>query len=176
MGPYAHYYMWGTSSISNLITIIGLLIKYACLCIAIRAQSLRSFVYAFLTTIGMNIVSFLLGILPRALAVNEFYFKLHDLIGFKGNHTILGALTANDLGFLLVLLIIFTIISTVFEIWIPLLVFRKISKKRILLWTFIGCFLANAFGLFCLGAYKYLYGAFPFGMVGDYIYHVKVDY
>lgn len=169
------YFLLGISSVSYVITIIGFLLEYTCICIATRANTFYAFSYAFLVTFLMNLFSAVIGLIFKLLSIDSYYIKLHDLIGLKGNNPVIGSLTANDIGFGIALWIMLTTISTILEFFVARIAFRKVPVYRLLFWTFIANALSNGFGIFCLGAYKYLYGSFPFATVSDYFMH-KLDY
>lgn len=170
------YYILGISSVSHVITLVGFLLEYACICIATRAHTRFSFLYALVVTFFMNLISAFVGIIFRLFSIHPFYTQLHDLIGLKGNQAILGSLTFNDVGFGIALWIIFTIINTIIEMWVTLIALAPTPKRRILFWTFMANALSNGFGIVCLGAYKYLYGSFPFNTVSDYFMTSIINY
>jgi hypothetical protein len=99
---------------------------------------------------------------PESWVHSFFYSTLPHLHGSAGENLILGSLTLNDILFLLAYWILLSLINTLLTFWIFIIVYPYISKRHIVLWTFIANALSIGFGIFFVGIYKYLYGSYPF--------------
>lgn|GEM_PF-4103210 len=169
----ALYLFLNNREASNIIIITaGFFLYSLCIYIATRSKKISSFVQACVISFIANLFSALIGIIiasflaftagPESWVHSLFYSTLPHLYRSAGENLILGQLTLNNILFLLAYWILLSLINTLLTFWIFIIAYPHISKRRIVLWTFIANALSIGFGIFFVGIYKYLYGSYPF--------------
>ena len=161
-------YIWlGVSSVSILVTVVGILLELLCVCIMVRARTVALFGEAFFCTFMMNLFSAIIGIVVR--------FPLFAVVGLWGfiispsfvenweKIGVFGSINLLDIYVGFNLLLIYTLVNTLLEAIVASFFFPKIARLRFWFWIMMANLLSNGFGIICLGIYKLYYGSFPPG-------------
>jgi hypothetical protein len=134
-----------SSSGSLLVSLIAFLLAYMCICILIQAHTLVNFKRAFVCTFIMNLISSFVG----TIFGYPLYLSVITMRSFTATN-----MTITEVIWFFAVILGFTIINTLLEVWIPLNLawFDNISRKRIWRWVFVANFLSTSV-YFCASLY-----------------------